>query len=68
MLAGAETVITADQGLRGGKTINLKQMVDEAVSKCSGVKRVFVMSRTGADVPMGKIDIPLEKVKFFLEI
>ncbi|XP_046847707.1 acetyl-coenzyme A synthetase 2-like, mitochondrial [Xenia sp. Carnegie-2017] len=61
MDAGAETVITADQGLRGGKTINLKQMVDEAVSKCSGVKRVFVMSRTGADVPMGKIDIPLEK-------
>ena len=31
-----------------------------AESPC--VKRVFVASRTGADVPMGKIDIPLEKV------
>ena len=61
-LAGAEVVITADQGVRGGKTIDLKRTVDEAVSKCSGVKHVFVMSRTGADVPMGKKDIPLEKV------
>ena len=61
-LAGAETVITADQGVRGGKTIDLKRTVDEAVSKCSGVRHVFVMSRTAADVPMGKIDVPLEKV------
>ncbi|CAB3991687.1 acetyl-coenzyme A synthetase 2-like, mitochondrial [Paramuricea clavata] len=59
--AGAEVVITADQGVRGGKTIDLKRTVDEAVSKCSGVRHVFVMSRTGADVPMGKKDISLEK-------
>jgi acyl-coenzyme A synthetase/AMP-(fatty) acid ligase len=61
-LAGAEVVITADQGVRGGKTIDLKRTVDEAVSKCSGVRHVFMMSRTGADVPMGKKDISLEKV------
>ncbi|XP_028409880.1 acetyl-coenzyme A synthetase 2-like, mitochondrial [Dendronephthya gigantea] len=59
--AGAEIVFTADQGVRGSKTIQLKRTVDEAVNKCSGVRHVFVMSRTGADVPMGKNDIPLEK-------
>ena len=35
-----------------------------AESPC--VKRVFVASRTGADVPMGKIDSPLEKVSLSL--
>ncbi|XP_071080511.1 acetyl-coenzyme A synthetase 2-like, mitochondrial [Haliotis cracherodii] len=59
--ANAETVITADQGLRGGKIIGLKKTVDAAVQKCPSVKRVFVYQRTGADVPMGKLDIPLEK-------
>ncbi|XP_046545068.1 acetyl-coenzyme A synthetase 2-like, mitochondrial [Haliotis rubra] len=59
--ANAETVITADQGLRGRKTIELKRTVDAAVQKCPSVKRVFVYQRTGGDVPMGKLDIPLEK-------
>ena len=61
-IANAETVITADQVLRGGKVGELKQMVDKAVAACPGVKRVFVTSRTGADVPMGELDFPLEKV------
>lgn len=56
-------MITADQGLRGGKIIGLKKTVDAAVQKCPSVKRVFVYQRTGADVPMGKLDIPLEKVR-----
>ena len=61
-VANAETVITADQVVRGGKVGELKQMVDKAVAASPCVKRVFVVSRTGADVPMGKLDIPLEKV------
>lgn len=61
-LAAAETVITADQGVRGGKVIELKKTVDEAVDKSPSVRQVFVMTRTGADVSMGKKDIPLEKV------
>ena len=61
-VAQAETVITADQGVRGGKPIELKKMVDEAVASCPCVKRVFVYSRTGADVPMGPKDIYLDKV------
>ena len=61
-LAQATTVITADQGIRGGKAIELKKMVDEAVAQCPCVKRVFVYQRTGADVPMGPKDIVLDKV------
>lgn len=59
--AAAETVITTDQGIRGGKIIELKKVVDGAVTKCPTVKRVFVSKRTGAEVPMGKIDIPLQE-------
>jgi len=61
--AQAETVITSDQIVRGGKVSELKRVVDDAVSKSPCVKRVFVMKRTGGDVPMGKLDIPLEEVK-----
>jgi acetyl-CoA synthetase len=45
-------VITADEGLRGGKAIPLKANVDAALQHCTSVKRVIVMRRTGADVPM----------------
>ncbi|MEO6433384.1 MAG: acetate--CoA ligase [Sphingomicrobium sp.] len=45
-------VITADEGLRGGKTVPLKANVDAALVHCPGVKRVIVFARTGADVPM----------------
>jgi acetyl-CoA synthetase len=45
-------VITADEGLRGGRKIPLKANTDAAIDKVGGVKTVFVVSRTGADVPM----------------
>lgn len=50
---GSEFVITADQGVRGGRTIPLKENVDQALSdpRASGVKRVIVLRYTGADVP-----------------
>ncbi len=44
-------VITADQGLRGGKTIPLKANVDAALEKVA-VDRVIMLRHTGADVPM----------------
>ena len=45
-------MITADQALRGGKAINLKEVVDSAVEDCPGVKHVLVARRTGADIRM----------------
>ena len=51
--AKCKVVITADEGLRGGKTIPLKKMVDEAVNSLPDlVETVFVHQRTKADVPM----------------
>ena len=44
-------VVTADEGLRGRKTIPLKRTVDEALMACPDVKTVFVARRTGAKVP-----------------
>lgn len=60
--AQAETVITADEGVRGGKIINLKKTVDEAVKVSNCIKRVFVYKRTGNEVPRSSIDICLEEV------
>ena len=45
-------VITADEGLRGGKKIPLKANVDAALDHCTSVDKVIVMRRTGADVAM----------------
>ena len=47
---GSTFVITADEGLRGGRTIPLKANVDEALKQCPDVKTVLVVARTGAPV------------------
>ncbi|MXX99049.1 MAG: acetate--CoA ligase, partial [Gammaproteobacteria bacterium] len=44
-------VITADEGIRGGKTIPLKNNVDEALTQCPNVRRVIVVKHVGAEVP-----------------
>ena len=46
----SKVVITADEGLRGGRKIPLKANTDEALKKVSGVERVLVVGRTGAEV------------------
>jgi acetyl-CoA synthetase len=45
---GSRFVITADEGLRGGKTVPLKMNVDLALTQCPEVERVLVVRRTGA--------------------
>jgi len=45
-----QTVITADEGLRGSKKIPLKENVDEALNQCPNVHSVIVIKRTGAEV------------------
>ncbi|MDD9885637.1 MAG: acetate--CoA ligase [Gammaproteobacteria bacterium] len=44
-------VITADEGVRGGKTVPLKRNVDEALAKCPEVRLVVVVRRTGGAAP-----------------
>nr|XP_009861319.2 acetyl-coenzyme A synthetase 2-like, mitochondrial [Ciona intestinalis] len=58
--AGVETILTTDQGVRGGKVIELKKTVDAAVQKCPSVKRVFVSKRTGENAPKTNLDIDLD--------
>ncbi len=45
-------VITADEGVRGGKVVPLKLNVDEALKSCPDVTEVIVIQHTGAAVPM----------------
>jgi len=49
--AHCKAVITADEGVRGGKLIPLKRTVDEAVMACPTVQHVFIAQRTGNKIP-----------------
>ena len=43
----SEYIITADEGVRGGKNIPLKSITDEALLNCPNVKKCLVVKRTG---------------------
>jgi len=43
-------IITADEGVRGGKIIPLKKITDEALTSCPNVKKCIVVKRTGNKV------------------
>ncbi len=48
--AKSEVVITADEGLRGGRKVPLKANVDIAIEKVGGVKHVIVVQHTGGEI------------------
>lgn len=48
----AKVVITADGGFRRGKTIQLKEIVDEALETTPSVEKVIIVKRTGEEVKM----------------
>ncbi|MDB5569511.1 MAG: acetyl-CoA synthetase [Hyphomicrobiales bacterium] len=50
--ARSKVVITADEGLRGGRKVPLKANVDEALKKAGGAEHVIVVQRTGGKVDM----------------
>ena len=49
--AGSKFLITADEGLRGGKPVPLKKNADAALAKSKGGEKVLVVRRTGNPVP-----------------
>ena len=50
--AKCHVVVTANEGLRGGKRVPLKKTVDRAIEGMSMVETVLVARRTDGDVPM----------------
>jgi len=50
--AKCKVVVTANEGLRGGKRVPLKRTVDRAIEGMSLVECVLVARRTDGDVPM----------------
>ncbi len=57
--AGAKAVITSDGQFRGGKTLPLKQAVDEgiAMGSCDSVQQVVVLKKTGQEIAWNAKDI-----------
>lgn len=45
-----QVLITADEGVRGGKTIPLKANADKALASCPDVHTVLVLNRTGGEI------------------
>jgi len=48
--ADCSIVVTADEGLRGGRKIPLKKNTDEACAECPTVQKVVVVKRTGGQI------------------
>tara|TARA_Y100000590_G_scaffold390610_1_gene466554 strand:- start:794 stop:2863 length:2070 start_codon:yes stop_codon:yes gene_type:complete len=46
----SEYIITADEGVRGGKIIPLKSTTDDALLNCPNVKKCIVVKRTGNEI------------------
>jgi len=43
-------IITADEGIRGGKKIPLKEITDKALEQCPEVKKCLIIKRTGKNI------------------
>ncbi len=60
---GSEFVVTADEGVRGGKIIPLKETTDTALENCPNVKKCLVVKRTNS-----KINFVKDRDVFFDEL
>ena len=47
---GSEYIVTADEGVRGGKHIPLKETTDKALDSCPNVKKCLIINRTSKDI------------------
>ena len=50
----SEYVVTADEGVRGGKTIPLKLTTDKALETCPNIKKCLVVKRTYKEMELKK--------------
>jgi len=50
--AGSKVLITADEGYRRGKTVHLKEVVDDALNSPNDVEKVVVLKRGDEELPM----------------
>ncbi len=48
----SEFIVTADEGVRGGKTIPLKITTDKALEKCPNVKKCLIIKRTNNEISL----------------
>ena len=65
--SSCETIITANEGVRGGKKIPLKENVDKAIKSCPNVHSVIVIKRPDEVLNLKNIidvDYFIEKEKF----
>ena len=65
--SSCETIITANEGVRGGKKIPLKENVDEAIKSCPNVHSVIVVHRADEVLNLKNsidVDYFIEKEKF----
>jgi acetyl-CoA synthetase len=59
----SEYLITADEGVRGGKIIPLKKIADEAIELCPNIKKCVVVKNTGGEINWhNERDISYEKL------
>ena len=59
----SEFLITADEGVRGGKIIPLKNIADKALEKCPDIKKCLVVKRTG-----GKVNLNPKRDVYFNDL
>ena len=55
--AECKVVITADEGVRGGKSVPLKNNVDTAVKDCDCVDHILVVKNTGGNIDWNERDV-----------
>ena len=61
---GSKFIITADEGIRGGKKIPLKEIVDKALNTCPDVEKCLIIKRTGKDIDIkNPRDIYMEEIQ-----
>jgi len=52
--AGSKVLVTSDVAFRRGKTVNLKEVVDEALQRPSQIQKVVLLNRGSSEVQMKK--------------